>query len=116
MDPTMAALALTQIVSQQSKDSRDRKLASETQRYSPWTHLAAQAPASTSIADPVMQAYAASQANEQAGKNQESGRALQDAQMKYYQSMAQSAQNGGMGSTNYTQQSPWAAMLNKGSN
>lgn len=78
----MLALAAVQAVSNQDKEDRDRKLASATQRYSPWTRLAAQPIEHANPVGDLAQGYGAYLGQEQATENNALRKRLLEAQIR----------------------------------
>ncbi len=77
----MLIMAGLQAVSNKDKEARDRKLASETQRYSPWTHLQAQPIEAANPIGDVAQGYGAYMGQQQNDKVAASDEALKQAQI-----------------------------------
>lgn len=83
----MAALAAAknQMVDKPAAD-RQRHLAAETQKYSPWTHLTAEAPQDPNLAGDIISGGATGASMMNANANQQATNNLTAAQTKYLQS------------------------------
>lgn len=86
----MGILGAGKYISDVGKEGRQRKLASATQRYSPWTHLQAGPVDEADLVGTGMQSVGTGLAMEQSMANTDSNKKLLDAQTNYYNSMATS--------------------------
>lgn len=80
----MAAMGAAQYKSQQDKEGRDRKLAAQTQLYSPWTGLQAGGVKEADLYGTLGQGAVQGLAMEQQMDKAKNDKNLQEAQMKYY--------------------------------
>lgn len=95
MDPLTIGLLLggTKMISDSYKEKRDKNLAAETQRYSPWTHNQAGA---IQYADPLgtgMQAVGSGLMAKQNDQNTASSQKLLDAQSNYFNNLSNTRQS-----------------------
>lgn len=98
-------MTIGKIASDSGKESRDKKLAAETQRYSPWTGLQAQPVHYADPAGSAMQGFGSGVAMHQGMQNAEMDQKLKDAQVGWMNRGGSPQPFTGMSSAN---QSPWS--------